>query len=85
VITLDDLEYSYPDDGDQCYYCGRKWIAIHLGSSSISTTTCCARIALPSTDERAQEKRSRNDQRRLAQGLSDISGMIHARGLVHAH
>jgi hypothetical protein len=25
VITLDDLEYSYPDDGDQCYYCGRKW------------------------------------------------------------
>jgi hypothetical protein len=25
VITLDDLEYSYPDDGDHCYYCGRKW------------------------------------------------------------
>jgi hypothetical protein len=25
VITLDDLENSYPDDGDQCYYCGRKW------------------------------------------------------------
>jgi hypothetical protein len=25
VITLDDLEDSYPDDGDQCYYCGRKW------------------------------------------------------------
>ena len=25
MITLDDLEYSYPDDGDQCYYCGRKW------------------------------------------------------------
>ena len=25
VITLDDLEYSYPDDGDRCYYCGRKW------------------------------------------------------------
>jgi hypothetical protein len=25
VITLDDLEYSYPDDGDQCCYCGRKW------------------------------------------------------------
>jgi hypothetical protein len=24
VITLDDLEYSDPDDGDQ-YYCGRKW------------------------------------------------------------
>jgi hypothetical protein len=25
VITLDDLEYSYPDDGDHCYLCGRKW------------------------------------------------------------
>ena len=27
MITLDDLEYSYPDDGDQCYYCGRKWVS----------------------------------------------------------
>jgi hypothetical protein len=25
VITLDDLEDSYPDDGDHCCYCGRKW------------------------------------------------------------
>ncbi len=25
MITLDDLEYSYPDDGDRCYYCGRRW------------------------------------------------------------
>jgi hypothetical protein len=25
VITLDDLEYSYPGDGDHCYCCGRKW------------------------------------------------------------
>ena len=25
VITVDDLEYSYPDDGDHCYYCGQKW------------------------------------------------------------
>jgi hypothetical protein len=25
VITLDDLEYSYPDDEDHCYCCGRKW------------------------------------------------------------
>ena len=37
---------------------GASGIAIHVGSSSISTTTCCARNALPSTDERAQEKRS---------------------------
>jgi hypothetical protein len=25
VISLDDLEYSYPEDGDHCYLCGRKW------------------------------------------------------------
>jgi hypothetical protein len=25
VITLDDLEDSYPGDGDHCYYCWRRW------------------------------------------------------------
>lgn len=25
MITLDDLENSYPDDGDHCCYCGHKW------------------------------------------------------------
>src|SRR5215211_2685210 len=47
VITLDDLEYSYPDDGDQCYYCGRKWdshspwesLAGSPSGSTISTST----------------------------------------------
>ena len=36
---------------------GKSGIAIHLGSSAISTTTCCVRNALQSTDERDQEER----------------------------
>ena len=82
MITLDDLEYSYPDDGDQCYYCERKWDSNSPWEFCYLDNNLLCKIALPSTDERAQEKRSRNDQRRLAQGLSDISGTA---GLVHAH
>jgi hypothetical protein len=41
---------------------GAGGIAIHLGSSSISPTNCCARNVLKSTDERDQEERgSKND------------------------
>jgi hypothetical protein len=60
VITLDDLEYSYPDDGDQCHYCGRKWASdspweFFYLDNNLLCKECAPKYRRASSRERKQE------------------------------
>jgi hypothetical protein len=69
VITLDDLENSYPDDGDHCCYCGHKWDSHSpWGFFYLDNHLLCEECAPEYRRARSRRRRSKRDS---PEGISE--------------